>query len=113
MEATSALVLRRLIPYVKKRVVAGRRDILPALAGRTVQRGPDLFLALRQLRERHLDRDTFLYLIEIREDSGHDRLVLSVPTLRNILLQHRLEVHRRFPRPRNHRHTLRLPQSLN
>jgi hypothetical protein len=33
----------------------------------------------------------------IREDLGHNRFVLSIPTLRNILLRHGLEIHlRRF-----------------
>ena len=84
-------------------VVAGRRHLAAPLPGRAIQRGPDLFLALRQLRQRHLECDALLHLIEIREDPGHDLLVLAVPSLGHIGLRHRLEIHRHFLASRRHR----------
>ena len=77
-------LLRRFVPDVQERIVAGRGDAAAAFPSRTVQRRPDPFLAFRQLGQRHLQRDAFLNLIEIGEDPHHNLFVLPIPTLGNI-----------------------------
>ena len=85
--------LRRYVPHIQEGVIARRRNVLPVLPSRTIQRRPDFFFAFCQLRQRHLERDASFNLAEIREDLGYDVFVLSIPTLRNIRPPHLLEVH--------------------
>src|SRR5882762_1579001 len=89
-------ILLALIPDVQEIGVAGSHNIAVAFVDGAIERGPYVFLALLQVRQWHPHSYSFRELIEVRENLGHDLLVLSISTLWNIDLRHRLEVHRQF-----------------
>ncbi|HUE85960.1 MAG TPA: PQQ-binding-like beta-propeller repeat protein [Vicinamibacterales bacterium] len=98
--------LRRFVPHIQKNAIAGSGNVAPAFPSRTIQRCPHLFLGVCQFCQWHLERDAVLYLIEIRQDPGHNRFVLSIATLRHINLRHALEVHRHLLARTSHAHSL-------
>src|SRR4029453_13638513 len=66
------------VPDVQECVIARRGDLTTVFAGRAIQGRADLFLAFVELGQRHLQRDTLLNLIEVRQDFRDDCLVLAV-----------------------------------
>src|SRR5689334_13125115 len=91
--ATTYRLLRRFVPHIEERVVAGSGNVTPALSSRTVERRSHVLFGVCQLCQWHLEGDALLHLIEIRQDLGHDRFVLPMATLRYVSLRHAFEVH--------------------
>src|SRR5438445_8389832 len=91
------------IPDVQEVLVAGGGNIASRLPSCAIQRRPYLLLALSQFGQWHLEGDTILYPVEIGENLGHNRFVLSIPALRNIRQRHFREVHRNVLGPGSHK----------
>src|SRR5882724_11566660 len=94
--------LLRFIPYVQEGSVTRRGYIPPAFVDGAIQRRAHVFLAFRQLRQRHFQRNPCRQLIEIGQDLRNHLLMLSISTLRNIHLRHGLEIHRNLFGPGAH-----------
>src|SRR5690348_2588391 len=94
--ASDAGVLLRDVPDVEELAVAGGGHGAFGFAGGAIQRRAHFRLALGQLAEGYFQSGALFQPVQILEDRGNDLLVFSVPALRNIALDHRLEMHGNF-----------------